>query len=65
MYYQEAAQQGDTAAQNNLGIMYANGWGVEQDYEEAVKWFQKAAEQGHAEAQDNLRRYRTETATID
>ena len=65
LYYQEAAQQGDTAAQNNLGIMYANGRGVDQDYVEAVKWFRKAAHQGHAEAQDNLRRYRTETSTID
>ena len=30
------------------------GVGVEQDFEEAVKWFRKAAEKGHAEASDML-----------
>ncbi len=34
--------------------MYANGQGVLQDYEEAVRWFRKAAEQGNAVAQNNL-----------
>lgn len=34
-------------AQNNLGAMYANGNGVEQDFAEAVKWAQLAAVQGN------------------
>jgi TPR repeat protein len=34
--------------------MYGNGWGVTQDYAEAVKWWRKAAEQGYAKAQSNL-----------
>ena len=38
----------------NLGWMYANGEGVEQDKEEAVKWYRKAAEQGNADAQNTL-----------
>ena len=33
-------------AQYNLGVFYANGEGVEQDFKEAVKWYQKAADQG-------------------
>ena len=41
-------------AQYNLGVMYANGDGVPQDYAEAVKWYRLAAEQGHAKAQNNL-----------
>ena len=48
------AQAGDTEAQFVLGIMYANGSGVEQDFKEAVKWFRKAAHQGYARAQYNL-----------
>ncbi|MDB9867302.1 sel1 repeat family protein [Pseudomonadales bacterium] len=40
------AEQGDAKAQNNLGLMYANGNGTPQDYKEAVKWFRAAAEQG-------------------
>ncbi|KAF9334261.1 hypothetical protein BGZ91_010922, partial [Linnemannia elongata] len=37
-----------------LGLMYAQGNGVEQSDIEAVKWFTKAAEQGEAVAQSNL-----------
>ena len=37
------AEQGLTAAQYNLGIMYANGQGVLQDYKDAVKWYRLAA----------------------
>jgi len=31
--------------------MYANGWGVPQDFAEAVKWYRLAANQGTAKAQ--------------
>ena len=48
------AEQGDAKAQSNLGVMYANGQGVPQEYKQAVKWYTKAAEQGMAEAQNRL-----------
>ena len=48
------AEQGHARAQFNLGVMYANGDGVPQDYREMARWFHMAAEQGHAEAQFNL-----------
>jgi len=38
------AEQGDAQAQYNLGLLYANGQGVPQDYAEAAKWYRKAAE---------------------
>ena len=41
-----AAEQGDTKAQSNLGLMYDQGLGVSQDYAEAVRWLRLAAEQG-------------------
>jgi len=53
-WYREAANQGDTEAQYNLGLMYAHGDGLKQDYAEAEKWYRKAAEQGDADAQHNL-----------
>lgn len=53
-WYRKAAEQGNTDAQNNLGIMYANSRGVAQDFIEAVYWYRKAAEQGNAIAQNNL-----------
>ena len=39
------AIQGNAFAQNNLGVMYANGEGVPQDYKTAVKLYRLAAEQ--------------------
>jgi TPR repeat protein len=48
------AEQGDAAAQTNLGYMYEFGEGVSQDDAEAVRWYRLAAEQGDAAAQKNL-----------
>jgi TPR repeat protein len=39
---------------SNLGIMYTNGTGVQQDYAKAAEWYRRAAEQGHANAALNL-----------
>ena len=49
-----AAEQGNDAAQNVLGVMYVSGKGVPQDYAEAARWFRLSAEQGNAFAQFNL-----------
>ena len=46
---------GNAQAQNNLGSMYHDGDGVEQDVAEAVRWYREAAAQGHAGAMDELR----------
>jgi tetratricopeptide (TPR) repeat protein len=48
------AEQGDAAAQHNLGVMLRDGQGVPQNYTEAVKWFRRAAERGNAIAQSDL-----------
>jgi hypothetical protein len=53
-WYLLGAEQGQAGAQYNLGLIYANGKGVRQDYEEAAKWYRLAAEQGHADAQHRL-----------
>ena len=45
------AEQGVAFAQYNLGVMYANGQGVPQNYKTAVKWYRLAAKQGLAGAQ--------------
>ncbi|MFB3076774.1 MAG: SEL1-like repeat protein, partial [Lysobacterales bacterium] len=52
--WQPLAEQGDAAAQFNLGGMYSLGQGVPQDDQEAVRWWRLAAEQGDAAAQFNL-----------
>ena len=48
------AEQGDAAAQFNLGLMYDKGDGVLKDFSEALKWYRLSAEQGQAPAQRNL-----------
>ena len=48
------AEQGNSDAQINLGLMYYKGIGVPQDYAEALKWYRLAAEEGVAVAQKNL-----------
>ena len=36
--FKAAAEQGDVAAQSDLGKLYYRGKGVAQDYKEAAKW---------------------------
>lgn len=48
------ADSGVAAAQQHIGVMYAEGKGVPQNDAEAAKWFAKAAEQGDALAQYDL-----------
>lgn len=52
--YLEAAQQGHSKAQTNLGMMYYNGQGSPQNPTEAARWFTRAAEQNDPTAQYNL-----------
>jgi FOG: TPR repeat, SEL1 subfamily len=39
-----------TDSQFNLGMLYARGLGVEQDFEQSYKWFALAARNGDADA---------------
>ena len=50
----ERAEQGDAAAQADLGRRYYVGEGVAQDDAEAARWTRLAADQGHAPAQYSL-----------
>ena len=48
------ATKGEAAAQHHLGLMYYNGYLVQQTYAEALTWFRRAANQGYALSQSNL-----------
>jgi TPR repeat protein len=41
-------------AQYNLGVMYGQGMGVQQDFKQSAAWYRKAADQGWTKAQCNL-----------
>lgn len=48
------ANEGDAAAQNEVGGWYYRGRHVTQNYEEALQWWAKAAKQGNVEAIGNM-----------
>ncbi|MDR3371401.1 tetratricopeptide repeat protein [Rhodoferax sp.] len=45
------ARIGHRESQYEVGLMYANGVGVAQDFVQAIYWIRQAAEKGHAPAQ--------------
>ena len=50
----QLAEQGQAGAQFDLGLMYANGRGVPQNYLQALFWYRVAADQGYAYARDGV-----------
>ena len=49
-WYRKAAEQGNAAAEYNLGCCCEHGWGVEKSLHRALRHFAKAGEQGVAPA---------------
>lgn len=47
----KAAETGNADAMSNLGVMYANGFGVSEDKQASFAWYRKAAEQGNPKHQ--------------
>ena len=50
----KAAVEGDAAAQYTLGVHYAVGDLVRQDYRQAMEWFRKAADRGNVRARGKM-----------
>ena len=48
------ARTGVARAQNNIGVCFSNGFGVERDPDLAIRWFSIAAEGGDPLGQRNL-----------
>ena len=46
-YCRVKSEQGDPDSQYNLGVIYRDGLGVQQDYKESIKWFMKSSDLGH------------------
>lgn len=44
------AEAGDIEMMYQYGACYENGWGVEQDYEQAYAWYKKASDHGQKNA---------------
>ena len=52
MYKKIASLEPNETAQFNLGVLYANGYGVEQDFLQAGYWFAQASRNDDDEAED-------------
>ncbi len=52
-FWRPLAEQGDTLAQSNLGVMYEFGLSVPQDIVQAHMWFDLAVEHGNERARIN------------
>ena len=50
-WFQKAAAEGNADAENNIGALYRDGFGVQFDYTKAMCWFQRSAAQGNAEGE--------------
>ena len=50
-YYKLSAEQGHSAAQQKLGMLYAYGYGATQDLAQSIAWYEKSAAQGNIEAE--------------
>ncbi len=48
------AELGDVEAQYNIGVLFDEGAGVDQDLYAAADWYRRAGEQGFPDAQTNL-----------
>lgn len=53
-YMLRAAKAGHIAAQNNIGLSYLHGLGVDKNQKKAFFWFEKSAKQGLSYAQSEL-----------
>ena len=52
-WYQKAALW-NAQAENQIGWLYQNGYGVDVDLDKAMDWYQKSAALGCADAQDHI-----------
>ncbi|HEV2335930.1 MAG TPA: TIR domain-containing protein [Stellaceae bacterium] len=53
-WYRLAADQGNSDAQDKIGLLYDLGRGVSENQEEALHWYRMAAGQGNAAAQFHI-----------
>ncbi|WP_417581650.1 tetratricopeptide repeat protein [Nitrincola sp.] len=59
------ARDGDLDANNLLGQMYENGWGVDADEEEAARLYRIGANQGHMESVTSLRALQNKAFAVE
>ena len=64
-YFSAASEAGSSEAQYQLGLLYAEGRGVEKNYAQAVVLIQQAADAAHSLAIEWIAQHRLVTATTE
>lgn len=59
-FFKNVSERGITDAHYNLGLLYLDGHGVEQNQEQAEQLIKKAANNGHEKARQLVEEWRTE-----
>lgn len=54
IWYEKAANLGESKAMYNLGLIYAEGQGVAQNYNKAIDWYKKSSLLGNIKAIYNM-----------
>ncbi len=62
--FKELAKSGDSEAMYYLGILYYEGWGVERDEDEAIKWWKRANRAGSLDAKYMLQTIKTDSSVF-
>ena len=57
LWMMRAAERGDATGQNSVGFCYDRGYGCEQNFLTATKWFRRAAQNGSSYGWSNLALY--------
>ena len=53
-YFKKVANENFPEAQNIMGVIYENGFGIEKDFKKSFEWTLKSANQGYPIAQNNI-----------
>ena len=53
-WHMKTAQKEDSLGEYSIGIFYLEGFGVEQNFKEAYRWFKKSLNHGYEEAEEML-----------
>lgn len=64
-WYLKAADEGNTDAMVNIGLLYQHGNGVQQNYQQAMQWYLKAADKNNPIAMIQISRLYNEGLGVD
>jgi len=62
--FKELAKKGNSEAMYYLGMMFYEGWGVEKNLDEAVKWWKMANRRGNLDAKYMLQTISTDSSVF-